>query len=288
MKAPDPVRRYWSDFASKVWPSDQGPFSDWDWYADKLDDPGGFPDLLWDYQGQRYNSMARTLQGEFGASLLWRGIWEELRNRDYQYRQEKNPFRLLPDSDRQPFVDAKTWESFAEKLYRKNRLNNDRWPYPPEGGWITPDDWSKDTRGIADVVRTTVVVRYLDCVSIVRNVVAAAVKQHGGQDFHQEEAARLEGYYALHLTFSLQLPSAKIPIEIQVCTQVQEVLRTLTHQFYVRRRLDKDISSEQLMWDYGGRQFVPCYLGHLLHYADGQIMNVRDREQREEEELLRK
>lgn len=31
-------------------------------------------------------------------------------------------------------------------------------------------------------------------------------------------------------------------------------------------------------WDYESDEFIPNYLGHILHYIEGMIMEVRKRE----------
>jgi ppGpp synthetase/RelA/SpoT-type nucleotidyltranferase len=96
----------------------------------------------------------------------------------------------------------------------------------------------------------------------------------------------MEGYYAVHTviripvelldkTWNMQMTS--VPVEFQVFTQMQDVIRDLTHPLYDFRRRRPTDSDPKRFWDYQGVQFVPTYLGHLLHYLDGAIMNVRER-----------
>lgn len=127
------------------------------------------------------------------------------------------------------------------------------------------------------------VVRYLDGVDIVRDAITE-IADEVGVITHVAYQAREEGYYALHITATVPLPFPSrdwrttrldIPVEIQVCTQVQEVLRALTHKFYEDRRRRPTVTDEKWQWNCHSEQFVPNYLGHLLHYADGMIVNVR-------------
>lgn len=212
--------------------------------------------------------------------MSWRAC-----NTNYSlYDASHSPYKLLAHPRSPPKVITKSWTSLVLKSWRVNVLDNQNWPSPPDEGWITPDNWSEKVR---DVIRTTVVVRYLDGVDIVRRCVRAVAKATSAA-FHEDYEAREEGYYALHLTVTLPLRLigrewearlSTIPVEIQVCTQVQEVLRALTHRFYERSRLLSKAASAKWQWDCGCDQFVPNYLGHMLHYADGVIMNIRGQEE---------
>jgi ppGpp synthetase/RelA/SpoT-type nucleotidyltranferase len=98
--------------------------------------------------------------------------------------------------------------------------------------------------------------------------------------------AREEGYYAAHLyvereySIPLDLGSERVPIkvEMQVTTQLQEAINRLTHKYYEVRRRKIKSSDSKWQWDYGNDEFIPNYLGHILHYVEGMIMEVRNRE----------
>jgi len=98
--------------------------------------------------------------------------------------------------------------------------------------------------------------------------------------------AREEGYYAAHCypRFEINIPTlswvteaTSVEFEIQVTTQLQDVIRNLTHDYYELRRSRKTIPDMKWQWDYKGPEFVPNYLGHILHYVEGMIMEVRMR-----------
>ena len=67
--------------------------------------------------------------------------------------------------------------------------------------------------------------------------------------------------------------------EIQITTQLKEVMRQLTHgQHQERRQKERPAPDEKWQWDHRSKEFVPNYLGHMLHYLEGMIMQVRDQQ----------
>lgn len=100
--------------------------------------------------------------------------------------------------------------------------------------------------------------------------------------------ARDEGYYAVHLSVwniseipKLDWDTEKVNtcFEIQITTQLQEVIRALLHVYYEdkRKQLVKDNTIWQ--WNYKSDEFSANYLGHILHYIEGMIMEVRDKKE---------
>jgi len=107
-----------------------------------------------------------------------------------------------------------------------------------------------------------------------------------GHSFSVDYEAREEGYYAAHCyprfevnipTLSWKVEATSVRFEIQVTTQLQDVIRNLTHDYYELRRSRKSTPDVKWQWDYKGPEFVPNYLGHILHYVEGMIMEVRMR-----------
>ena len=140
------------------------------------------------------------------------------------------------------------------------------------------------------VVRTCLVVKYLDGVEFLISSIKDLAASHNLES-QDQFIAGLDGYYAAHLyvrhdfevpriDFDTQRISMKI--EIQVTSQLQEVIRTLLHRHFERRR-DKPIESRpKWQWDYQSTEFATNYLGHILHYVEGMIMDVRDRKTKSE------
>ena len=143
---------------------------------------------------------------------------------------------LLFASGEPPRLVRKDFLSFFLKTYRKNVLLNDSWPDEPQGGWITPSNWMSK---VNDIVRTTFTVKYLDGVMFLADKVLEVCKRVEAEARIDYEA-REEGYYAAHLYFT---HSAEIPrrdwdtevvplqVELQITTQLQDVIRRLTHVY---------------------------------------------------------
>src|SRR6266508_1830169 len=212
------------------------------------------------------------------SSLMWRAILAELREWDDEYFI-KTEYRLFSTSD-PPELVRKGFESFYLKTFRRNILETERWPEEPEGGWITPSDWFSR---INDVIRTIFVVKYLDGVTFLSEKMRGLCEKNEipcRVDFE----AREEGYYAAHLymTQLVEIPkpdwdTERVPlsVEFQITTQLQDVIVRLTHEQYERRRVRIDPPSMKWQWDYESEEFIPNYLGHILHYLEGMIMEVR-------------
>jgi hypothetical protein len=176
----------------------------------------------------------------------------------------------------------KPFDSFLLKTYRRNVVENGRWPDSPDGGWLLPTNWFG---AINDLIRTYVVVKYLDGVKFLTSkIVDFGTKRKLAPRVDFE--AREEGYYAAHvyLTRRFEIPKqnwdtekVRISVEIQVTSQLQDVLTRLTHPYYEVRRARLQAPQEKWQWLYDSEEFVPNYLGHILHYVEGMIMEVRER-----------
>lgn len=93
----------------------------------------------------------------------------------------------------------------------------------------------------------------------------------------------MEGHYAGHVDFCpvFRIPnveweteSVAVGVEIQVTTQLQELIRNLLHKHYEARRIGA-VPDRPWQWDYESTEFAANYLGHILHYIEGMIVDVR-------------
>ena len=233
-----------------------------------------------------YDSVALKVKQEYENSTFWSEIGQNLAIYDEEYLT-RTGYHLLT-SMTMPNLEMKKFDSFLLKAFRKNIINNDHYPDPPsEEGWILPDSWFSQ---INDTVRTTMVVKYLDGVDFMKNKIGSLCDQHK-MDFKCFLEAREEGYYAAHLYTirEFEIPTEtwdtrKVPIqiEIQVTTQLQEVIKRLLHKYFEARRTLVGSKDLKWQWDYKSDEFIANYLGHILHYVEGMIMEVRDRQGRKE------
>ncbi|MDD5361996.1 MAG: hypothetical protein PHN88_07675 [Ignavibacteria bacterium] len=228
-----------------------------------------------------YELNSKSLQSDIDSCQFWRSIILNLNSFNDEYKIGKNLDLLLKPNDIPSFI-KKAYDSFILKILRKNVLENTNWPNEPKCGWIIPDNWFEKIR---DIVRTRIVVKYLDGVDfIVKKIEEQATKEN--LIFKVDYEARDEGYYAAHITITMPLRiidfkgKAKhilFNFEIQVTTQLQEVLCSLLHKYYEERRKRNDIPDIKWQWDYKSEEFAPNYLGHILHYIEGMIMDIRNK-----------
>jgi len=228
-----------------------------------------------------YDHVTSKVKADFEKSDFWVQLCRNLGNYDQEY-QVKNGYPLLIPNFR-PELLSKSFESFLIKTYRKNILENKAWPAELDGGWILPTNWFSR---INDIVRTLFVVKYLDGVGFVKDKIASLCKEKG-MNCEAYFEAREEGYYAAHLYTkqSFEIPKTDwdtervgVSVEIQVTTQLQEVIRRLLHRYYERRRRMVSKPLEKWQWDYKCEEFGANYLGHILHYVEGMIMEIREKQ----------
>ncbi len=228
-----------------------------------------------------YNSISPKMKIDFENSQFWRDIQLQLDEFNNEYLLSTG--YPLMTAHFSPVIVTKPYESLLNKTFRKNILLNKSWPDPPNGGWIIPDNWFEK---INDILRTYFVVKYLDGVEFLTNKIQSLAKTNG-LGFEPVYEAREEGYYAVHLYIKTKLEIPKmdwdtefkdITIEIQITTQLQDVITKLTHKFYEQRRLQANPASIKWQWDYESDDFLANYLGHILHYLEGMIMEVRNKQ----------
>jgi ppGpp synthetase/RelA/SpoT-type nucleotidyltranferase len=228
-----------------------------------------------------YSAATQLLHKSFISSSFWESVRKELPNINDTYKIQKG-YQLLTKIE-PPEIYIKSLDSLLTKAYRKNILNNAQFPEPPIGGWVTPDNWFVD---INDILRTTIVVKYLDGVEfLLQQLAQIAIDCSCKLEYSLE--AREEGYYAAHggVKISLDLikenfqPSAQVlNIEIQVTTELQEIIKTLLHKHYEKNRKSVKPKNYKWQWDYQCDEFSSNYLGHIVHYVEGMIVEIRDKQ----------
>lgn len=228
-----------------------------------------------------YDSVTSKVKRSLETSEFWTTLIGNLEAYNQEY-ELKTGYRLfIPKFELELLL--KPFESFLLKTYRKNVLENEYWPKEPEGGWLLPSNWFSR---INDTIRTLVVVKYFDGVAFVIDKIRSLCKQQN-MECEITFEAREEGYYAVHLCTkqSFEIPKinwdteiVEIPIEIQITTQLQEVIRKLLHKYYDQRRRMVQRPIEKWQWDYRCDEFSVNYLGHILHYVEGMIMEIREKQ----------
>lgn len=240
---------------------------------------------------KHFETQAEVARAAFASSPLWAILSDQERllsfDAEYRIAHANHPLFATPPN---PVLDKKSFKSALEKSFRINVVNNRDWPEPPRWrnnlGYVVPRNWFFR---LNDIVRTYFVVRYLDGVKFfIDKLVACCDEVNLKGDTHFE--ARDDGYYAAHfyVTFPCEIaplgPSlfdrlkVDLSVEIQVTTQLQEVIRTLLHDVYASHRASANTDRNAWKWDHNSRQFSTNYLGHILHYIEGTIVQLRDKE----------
>jgi hypothetical protein len=234
-----------------------------------------------------YGNASDQMRRAFAGLPFWTGLKQgRLRDfeEEYQLVHRGYPLLLQPDL---PDLQTKSYESLIGKTFRINVLRNRNWPGEPmlrgKKAWILPRHWFNT---INDLVRTCFVVKYFDGVKFLASQLAEECEQVGLRCSTVLEA-RDEGHYAAHLyvsydceitSLSWQPEIISTTAELQITTQVQDVIRTMLHRLYERSR-EQPVPAGDWKWDHSSSEFATNYLGHILHYLEGMIVEVRDKEQ---------
>lgn len=237
-----------------------------------------------------YDNVSILVKDKFENSDEYKEFIHQLHNYEAEYRHSYG-YELLMKKPEEIELYIKEWEKFISKVWRKNVVNNINWnkenwnneDCKPNGDWITPDNWFEK---IHDIVRTKIVVKYFDGVELLLDKMHNHFLDCGFQCEPDWEASE-EGYYAAHLNltqdyellFGLEIQKKRICVEIQVTTQMKDVITSLTHKYYERKRERLEPPDKKWQWDCRSDEFSPNYIGHILHYIEGEVMQIRNREQ---------
>jgi hypothetical protein len=232
-----------------------------------------------------YEVVADRLEQQVKDSVFWNELTTKLKDFDEEYRLSHEGYDLI-SSYEPPDLLTKPFKSLLEKTYRINVVHNRYWPAVPnwrdKRRWILPDNWFSM---VNDIVRARFVVQYFDGVKFLMEKFDAKFKQHT-HDSHIAFESRDEGYYAGHFymtqnlsIFTMRWETQVVPvdIELQVTTRMQDVIGQMIHEDYEERRLRPGRPSRDWRWNYQSPEFATNYLGHILHYLDGVIVETRDK-----------
>ena len=228
----------------------------------------------------QYEAAARKIINDIQETNVWQELDVELFNigQDSSIATQNNTLGRYWNLE----LQTKTFESFLNKTYRSNIIYNENFPNAPVNGWILPNNWFSR---INDIVRTMYVVKYLDGVKTASEYIMR-VFSGSGHECEVEYKANDDGYYAAHVyaAFDIEIPQLdfdtnleSITVEIQITTRIQEILKDLLHTYYRKSRLNPNSEgSSHWKWEYNSAEFKTNYIGHVLHYIEGMIVDVRD------------
>jgi hypothetical protein len=221
----------------------------------------------------RYNMNMNSVLGSVSQHPFLIELEKELQLWSKEYKKDKGSDLFMS------FPDLK---STIDKCFRHNVLWNERFPAEPKMGWITPVNVYSN---LNDLIRMCFVCKFIDGPRFVTeklNYHAEALCQEHNVYSQQRE----EGYYAYHFYswFDISIVNSewivsteKIQMEIQVTTQLQEILYDLTHPYFEISRIDpKALDEQQWKWETKSNRFRSAYMCHTLHLLEAVIIDLRD------------
>ena len=238
-----------------------------------------------------YENVANTMKKTFEESAFLKKLNKNLPIYNENYLMARG-YPLVSKAERLA-IQIKPFDSMIRKCYRKDIIENPRWAveafdWEAQYDWINPKYCFEK---FSDILRTRISVRYLDGVIFVAEELRSLADS---LDLPHRIAykAEEEGYYAIHfdLTYPFEIPTLmfqtydiKSTIEFQINTEIQDLILDLAHKYYEERRMRLKETDEKWQWDYECDEFLPNYLGHIIHYIEGMIMEVRERKRGVEE-----
>lgn len=226
----------------------------------------------------RFSSNLTSALNTIQASDFYKKLSDFLLASDKIYQKRANtPLLMTADAK---FL-LKSYQSAINKSFRQNVLWNGGYPAPPHGNWVTQNNWYEVFN---DLIRTTVVCKFLDGPAFLAAQLSELCTSLGlpSDSYSQQKDV---GYYAYH--FYTRIPTTlvdanwdavnvKISVEIQITTQLQEVLRDLTHVFYEDTRLLPTGDTDAWKWEHDNDRFKAAYMSHTLHMLEGIVLQLRE------------
>jgi Region found in RelA / SpoT proteins len=191
----------------------------------------------------RYLHQQADLRQAFETSPFWEEVAAKLQRWADSYKK-KTKAPLFQGVPTLPSLVNKSWQSFLSRTWRENVDKNRNWDGEPDDGWWLPDNWFERAW---DIVRMRFVVRDLDGArELAEQLRDCATRRPFKLETELDEEAKPNGYYGYHVYVRQLFSVAALDydgeqkrssqIEIQVMTQMAEVISELTHPYYEQRR----------------------------------------------------
>lgn len=221
----------------------------------------------WDVIGTNCQNWAK----EVSANPFWASAKEQLTQWISEYRSMTGgPLLARPGL---PDFNPKDVNRIRSKMYQERKKNNAYKGLPVDGPPVPI---------LNDLVRTRISCLFIDGVEFLASKLFQLANTMGLNPIHSREG-RLEGYFAQHLNFKLDVfyrfggvnKPTQINCEIQLATELSTRIWEATHIFYEESRESKEISFEW-QWNPKDPLFVSHQLGHMIHLADGLLVQLRE------------
>ncbi len=228
------------------------------------------------------------------------GLDEFIHTASRKYR-ELHGSDLLMDADHITNFELKSWASLVNKSFRMNCLQNRNFPDVPRfdpfeygvitadasipGEWVTPRNWFGF---IDDPIRARVICKFADGPDFLATKLEEYAKSRG-VSAKLKRQTKDNGYYAYHCYFVFEIGEefavdglgvsfARFSIELQITTQLQEILYDLTHTYYEAERLEATQPHINFSF-FESHRFKSTYTGHTLYLIESILLEIRKNSQ---------
>lgn len=243
-------------------------------------------DLGWEVENdapkKRYEHNMRAAQTGVSTSSQFGQLLSHLEEIATNYA-DGNPSLLYLTNPADLKVLSKPFESLQNKAYRVNCLWNSKFPEAPKVGLI--DDKSLYFHDKAnDLLRSRLVCKYMDGPRYVADKLKAFCEEQK-LEYRSYPMNSDTGYYAWHCYVKFpvgvmidgEVVEGPMSWELQITTQLAEVITSLTHGLYQDVRVEGSGSrDDEWKWEPREQRFRSAYLGHSLHLLEGIIQTFRD------------
>jgi ppGpp synthetase/RelA/SpoT-type nucleotidyltranferase len=208
---------------------------------------------------------------DISVGIFWGEVKKRLTLWRSEYRSSTNS-DLLTSFDLPDFV-AKPSGSIINKLLRYHQKESIQGYIPAQGPPIPK---------IGDIVRTRIKCQYIDGVEFLATKLQS-LSTELGLETQRERQGKIEGYFAQHINISQEVifreagigQLAKITCEIQIASSMASQMWQTSHPLYETVRSDMS-QPDNWQWKPHDPRFISNQLGHMIHLADGLLVQLRD------------
>jgi hypothetical protein len=212
---------------------------------------------------------------EVTVSPFWKAVKELQPSWSSKFRSETSG-SLLANPDVPSFI-GKGKKRIMEKIFKE--ACRKAMPPKPELVWSNQDAPIPE---INDLVRVRIECQFLDGVEYFADLLEALAKEHALSP-QRSRQGKIEGYFAQHFYFNQQVffrfgggcQPTSIKCEIQVATALATRIWEDSHKVYEQWRVQKE-RRDDWQWNPKDPRFVARQLGHMIHLADGLLVQLRD------------
>ena len=262
-----------------------------EWYESQFNDPLEEAET-W------YNIVTDSGLAVLERSEFWRQLLARLPAWDTSFKADHEGYQLMSVEQQPEHIQKKPFPSTLNKSFRKNILDNDHYPDPPERAhtdankstegdrydksmWFGPNNWLS---AFPDIFRTRLVVTYFDGVKYLAEKIKDLAEETTTGPPIVDYKASIDGYHAAHLRLQYPLStleynnkdtvSIEVQLEVQVTTTIQATILEMLHSVYDSWRSTGRPPNWE--WDAQSPAFAVNYLGNTLHYLEGMIVVARN------------